>query len=271
MKKYQELYLLAKEVYQEDLRRLDLVTHKSIRFLTILSFLIGLATYFGKWMLTTMLPPQGLIEWIFLFVAVLLFLTLIAAWLANFHVLRIEKVFSIPLDERTRTFFLKNREIDIYYAMSKTIERAYSKNRAIRNIKARYVSLGHKLILCSLGFFVIISILGVTLIWSNGRTEERRSTMINIEEREKSDSSDEEGNNTGESTSPSDDNARDEINNEPGSPEPSSEPEEDTPDVSVEPLEPEKVVYGEEIIDDSVITKQEESDSNESSNDDDDK
>ena len=64
LEKYRELYSLSKEVYNSELDRFHRVEDKASRYLTCLTFVIGIFGLFGKWIITEALPPSSLVEWL---------------------------------------------------------------------------------------------------------------------------------------------------------------------------------------------------------------
>ena len=64
LEKYRELYSLAKEVYNSELNRFDKIDDKAAKYLTSLTFVIGIFGLFGKWIIAEALPPSNLVEWL---------------------------------------------------------------------------------------------------------------------------------------------------------------------------------------------------------------
>ena len=88
MDKYQELYNLAKEVYQEELKRSSEIDQKAAIYLTVLTFLIGAFAFFGNNILKTTLPPTDFIDWTLLALSAILLILLLSAWFCIFGSIR---------------------------------------------------------------------------------------------------------------------------------------------------------------------------------------
>jgi len=161
LEKYKQLYEYAKEVYQEELRRFDLITHKATQYLSVLSVLLGLGIVFGKWLVSNLLPPGSPIAYIALFFSLLLYLSLLCAWAVNFQILRGGSLEKMPLNDVVIKFFDENTQVDIYYAYAKRLKDAHQNNLIQINKRANLLVWGHRAILLSVMLIVVLSFLGM--------------------------------------------------------------------------------------------------------------
>jgi len=129
IEKYRELYELSKEVFAEELARSERIDNKASKYLTALTFLLGVFVTFNKQILGSTIPPTNILEWQINIVDILLLVMMVRAWFVIFSVFKIHQYAKIPIDIE---FFDNNKLIDIYYAMSKGIKENYKKKQRNR-------------------------------------------------------------------------------------------------------------------------------------------
>ncbi|MCX5801278.1 MAG: hypothetical protein NTX17_07830 [Candidatus Eisenbacteria bacterium] len=165
MDKYRDLYNLAKEIHAEEIRRFDLVSQKATWFLSVLSFLLGLAALFGKWLLTTLVPPRDGISSLLLLLGGVLLALLILAWIASFQVLRGVKLSKMPLNQEMLTFFVNNQDIDIHYALARNYEQGHRHNRRETDAQTKLLGKAHTFIVLAFVAFLVFSAAGGLYVW----------------------------------------------------------------------------------------------------------
>jgi len=165
MDKYRDLYNLAREVHAEEVRRFDLVSQKATWFLSVLSFLLGLAALLGKWLLTTLLPPTDGISWLLLFLGGVLLVFLILAWIASFRVLRGVQLSKMPLNQEMLAFFVSNQDVDIHYALARNYEEGHQHNRRKTDAQTKLLGCAHTFIVLAFVAFLAFSATGIAYVW----------------------------------------------------------------------------------------------------------
>jgi len=64
LKKYEELYALARDIYGEERTRSESLDEKASRYLGILTILLAGFGFFSKTFIRMMIPPAGLMDWL---------------------------------------------------------------------------------------------------------------------------------------------------------------------------------------------------------------
>ncbi len=167
MDKYETLYLLARDVMLEEIRRFDLVTQKAMNYLTVISVLLGLAVYPGRWLCGTLLPPVGWLSWSLLAAAILLGIALLVAWVCCFRVMRGQGLYKLPVNTEMITFFDNNELIDIHYALARRIAEGHSANKLATYERTRFLARAHTAIWMAVALFTMVVILGLAYLWAN--------------------------------------------------------------------------------------------------------
>jgi len=165
MDKYQELYSYSISVFNEELNRFIRTESKASQYLAVLTFLIGVASYIFNWLISYVIPPKFWIDWALLVFAAAIFFYLLQSWHYNFSVLKVQDILKLPLDIETINFYNENRLIDIYYAMSKGIEKSLTKNRKVTDKKIAYLSQGYTSITRSAILLVIFTVFFFAKHW----------------------------------------------------------------------------------------------------------
>jgi hypothetical protein len=165
MEKYKELYELSKEVLAEELDRFNRIDEKASKYLTVLTFLIGIYGFFCNWIITVLLPPTSKLDWLLLLIGGGVFIAVCVSWALIFLALRQRVVIKIPLDDEVLKFFRENRLIDIYYTLAKGNKDALKENREVTDRKARILECGYKAIAATMGLVFILSVLFGVYSW----------------------------------------------------------------------------------------------------------
>jgi hypothetical protein len=155
MDKYEALYKLSLDVYNERSTSFQHIQEKSSKYFTALTFLIGFSLYYGKWILDKLPLFYGCIDWFMLVETALLIILLIITWFTLLRILRVENLKILPLDDELLNFFVNNKQIDIYYAMSKGIKEAVEINNKTYNKKSGLLNKSYHLLIINT-FLIII-------------------------------------------------------------------------------------------------------------------
>lgn len=161
------LYELAKEVFKEEDNRRVNIDDKATRFIPILGILLGAAGFFGKWLLDQhLVPPHGKLDWLALACVVVVFLTIIVAWLHIVLALRIQEYTALSIDAEVIDYFWDNDLETIYtgYALHVLLP-AFQNNKNLVNRKVRLVTRGHYAILIAACLLVVLLILVGAHAW----------------------------------------------------------------------------------------------------------
>jgi len=178
LEKYKQLYEYARDVHQEELRRFDLITQKATHYLSVLSVLLGLGTIFGRWLISDLLPPTSLVAGAILLFSFLLYLSLLFAWAMNFQILRGGPLEKMPLNDDVLRFFDDYSLVDIYSAYSRRLKEAYQNNLVQTNKRAKLMLWGHRAIVVSVGFIVVLSFLAVYYNGSRNKPDLGKETTM---------------------------------------------------------------------------------------------
>lgn len=165
MEKYEELYALSKEVLNEELDRFNRIDEKASKYLTVLTFLIGVYGFFCNWIIKDLLPPTSILGWLLLVVGGILFIAVSISWALIFWALRQRIVRKIPLDDEVLKFFRDNRLVDIYYTLAKGNKDALKENRDVTGRKAKILDYGYKAIAVTICLILIFSFLFGIYSW----------------------------------------------------------------------------------------------------------
>ncbi len=163
--KYKDLYLLAKELHAEEVRRFDLVTQKARSYLSVLSVLLGFAAVVGKWTLATILPPSNVLEWLLLVSGTAVFVFLVLAWFSSFRVLRGEVLSKMPLNAEMLDFFDDNEPMNIYFALSKRYTEGHAFNQRQTEKRTKFLAAAHRRIVFAGLSFIAFSTFSIAYVW----------------------------------------------------------------------------------------------------------
>lgn len=160
IEKYREMYLLAKELYNDEISSFDHLEEKTGKHLYALSIPLGTLLIIARWIIK---QYSGFAVNYEIVVFVLYFLTVLfftLGWIISFITLKPEKMVSIELNQKYRSSFKTYSAIEIYQSLTKNYEKAYNRIREVNNRKSKYVRKSYRctIIAFSLLIFTIISI-----------------------------------------------------------------------------------------------------------------
>lgn len=143
IEKYRELYEYSRDMHFKQIERANRIDQKAAMFLSALTVLIGFAGFFLKATIEVAIPPEGLMDYIFLGVTILSCVTVVGSWFSFLIVLRVRKLENLRLDSQILDFFQTNRRIDVHYAISKRASEAFSDNDFQIASKLRRLTCGY--------------------------------------------------------------------------------------------------------------------------------
>ena len=181
MKKYEELYQLAKEDFAAEVERLTRVEGKATALLSVLTLLIGIYGLLTEWALTNVLPPEVWQEWAIVILAGMIVLGSATSWVYVFRVLTVDHRPILSVDKSVISFYDENALVDIYYAMAKRISQGAGKNRVLLKKKAQRLTMGYYSLVISGLLIVLLVMVSGSYAWS---TSEKSETSIEIMQKE---------------------------------------------------------------------------------------
>lgn len=139
IEKYRELYSYSTDILLKELDRFNRADEKASKYATMFFFLIGLAAYFGKWIVDRIkwpgFPlslPSGLP--LLLIGLGTLIVSAVGLFLAH-HAIKLRPVVSRPLNQEMLDFFERETRITIYYRLAQENSKAYEQNRRATDMK----------------------------------------------------------------------------------------------------------------------------------------
>jgi hypothetical protein len=174
---YKELYTLSKEVFDSELDRFYQVEQKASQYLSVLTILLGAASFFLKWLFENFIPPRNPFEGSLVVLAAGIIISLLVSWFALFSSFKVHNVNIIPLNSLWIEFFAKNRLVDIYYHLSVRMKEGREQNRRVLNQKGRWMHLGYNSMRLAVICLVIFGLVFAAYKWRQPKTEKLRLTI----------------------------------------------------------------------------------------------
>ncbi len=140
MEKYRELFNLSKKVLNEEINRYRSLDEKAYRYLTALTFLLGMYGFFVSKLFPRLFPPHCFLDWLLVIILFLLFLFIVLSWFLLFSILRTACLATTPLNI---SFFEKNKLVNIYYSLAKTNREALLRNTRTNDHKSVLLKWGY--------------------------------------------------------------------------------------------------------------------------------
>lgn len=153
MNKYEELYNLSKEVLNQENNRYRSLDQKASRYLTALTFIVGIYGFFVSRLLPQLLLPNSFIDWLLVIILILLFFFIILSWFFLFAILRTSSLATTPLNIK---FFVDHKLVDIYYSLTKTNEIALLKNSKRNNRKSKFLKWAYIFMKIAMFFIILL-------------------------------------------------------------------------------------------------------------------
>ena len=158
MERYKELYLHAKEVLNAEKDRYYAIEQKASQYFAVLTLVLGLASLFIKSILGTSTPSIRTSQGVLFLLAVLSWISLLIAWVLLFSVLRVVDLRTLTIDEKTIEFYVKNKDIDVYYYMACQMKDSFKTNKGKVDTKARRLKCGYWFIMSAVFFLTLFSL-----------------------------------------------------------------------------------------------------------------
>lgn len=185
MEKYKELYTYSKEAFEREYDRFKSIDKKATQYLSVLTLLIGIAGFFGNWVVENFVPPMNIWEFILLALTVLILATLTAGWFQTFYVIRMQDLETYPLNSEVIDFFNSENEPYIYYELSRKTHESLMKNMVVGNRKSKTLISAYKYICVSVILLIVFSISFGAYKWNSNSM--RSTSMPEDSDQKKSD------------------------------------------------------------------------------------
>jgi len=162
LKKNEQLYILAKEAFNEELSRIHRLDDKAMKYLTMVPILFVGYAFVCKYLIQTLIPIKGPWDMFFLFSSILTLLLFITSLKGLIQAIRIFDFQKIPVNPN---IFKKYNLSTIYWGLARDIKKNMLINRKIGDNKAGFIWwVDYQLI----SIMVLIGLLALTSIIKNG-------------------------------------------------------------------------------------------------------
>ena|SRR6266568_9503084 len=166
--KYKELYDLAREATTQAEARFDAIETKAAIYLSALTFLVGAAGVFAKWVADRLLPPAELLDWGLAITAAVIGGCVVCSWFRVFAVFRVDKIKVLPLDVATLDFFRHNTLTNLRFAIARRLAEAWESNRALNDRKLGDLTCAYRLMMVTMLLVVVFCLLYGVRAWLGG-------------------------------------------------------------------------------------------------------
>jgi hypothetical protein len=147
LKKYEDLYRVARDAYSADLQRLEAAEVKATRYVSLLALILGLnAAGFGEFLAKLVMWPRSHAPATAAFLASYVLLSACngAAFWCFFRTLSVRKVLAPPADESVVGFYREHRYVDVVFAMARRFLEATGRMRQHVDAKLTLVRFGFR-------------------------------------------------------------------------------------------------------------------------------
>lgn len=156
-------YEYARKALDEDIQRFQIIDQKAIRFLTLISVVIGAFSGVVPWAFDNNFPPSGWLSWALSIVLILAFLCLAAAWSMLYRSIKLANVPRMPLNDQVDNLFWDSSLPHIYYMLTKTCRKALDVNRSVIDKKGEFMRSAYALIAAS-AWLVVSSVVLIVIL-----------------------------------------------------------------------------------------------------------
>jgi len=163
-----EMYRLAHSAYRLEVDRSRILDEKATRHLTVLTFLLGLMGFVGRWLAGNLVPVTdrlGLALWL---LSAALLASLVGAWFCVFFSLRLWHLKLIGVDEPMIEYFRTRYAPTVYHGLARRLAKVNAENEASTDSKALLLDRAHRMMLASSLLFVAIAIVFAFRVFVHG-------------------------------------------------------------------------------------------------------
>jgi hypothetical protein len=161
--KLKELFDLSLYVLKEEQERFKRIDEKASKYFTIITVLLGIYGFFGKWIIENIKPPYSSIDKLFILLSIISLFLICKNWYVIFNVLRTKTLKKIPMNEEMIEFFQKNEINKIYIKLAESNGKALNENIRRTEHKADLLDSAHKWIIIA-GYSLIINFIVFILV-----------------------------------------------------------------------------------------------------------
>jgi len=179
LKRYEELYALAKSEFVSEIQRFDAIEQKTTRYSTLLLVLLGIGSVGLDRFAQLTAGPHGLLSWAFLGFYMTAFLCAVTAQLLFLRALSVQFVPAPPAGQRLVQHFVTNRYIDAIFSLAMRYTAETSQLREILGRKARGAVIGYGFMLATLAFGVAggLTYVSLRVEWMSMKPKQARGTL----------------------------------------------------------------------------------------------
>jgi len=157
--KYKEMYILAKDLYYEEIDTFDHLEEKVSKHLYAFSIPLGALLIIARWITqqyTDSAGHFGIVILLFFFATLLSFAI---GWVATFLALKLDKMSSIALNDKYIKTFKSYKASIIYRSLTINYKKAYNSIRAVNKSKTKKVQISYCFTIISFILLMLTTIL----------------------------------------------------------------------------------------------------------------
>lgn len=156
--KYEELYSLAKESFQDEVRRYESISDRALKYIPLLVFLYYVAAFFGKWVLDEIRFPISSLDYLTILTIVLALISLATGTFLLLWTMSFEAISSLRINQSHIDFFESYQLPILYKAYTLRFNEERDKNSKITDKKTWYFMWAYRFIILSVVFIFITAI-----------------------------------------------------------------------------------------------------------------
>jgi hypothetical protein len=161
-----ELFEYAKEAFLEQVRIDDLVEVKALRYLTVLTVVLGVAAFFTNHVLSTAIPPSSGLDWLLVIVGAILLIGLLVASFQIIRLLGTGGLRTLPLNSAVVESFLTNSPNELFISAADKMREGHEENVARTERKSRILARAHRILKSVFVAFAIYVFLIAAHLWT---------------------------------------------------------------------------------------------------------
>lgn len=165
LEKYRELYLLSEKASNNEIDRIRRVEEKAAKLISLSGVLITLAALAGKFVFDSLVPPEGLAEYLCLTAYIFFAGSLVYSFINLILSFKAADIHINQMDEEMISFFDTNSHLNVLYALARNNAQATALNRAeyskkFKRLKCSYWAIFFSII--SMPVFIVFMILSMS-------------------------------------------------------------------------------------------------------------
>ena len=158
--KYKEMYLLARDLYYEQIATFDHLEEKTSKHLYAFSIPLGALLIITKWITKQYSGFALNLETAVLFFYFLTILSFAFGWVVTFIALKLEKMLSLELNKKYIETFKTHKAIEIYKSLTINYKKAYKNIRIINIRKGQWIRISYW---CTIVAFILLMLTAILI------------------------------------------------------------------------------------------------------------